>query len=187
MSRYAYAVGIDDASFDPVHRGDMDLIGAVFSGHRLEGVLRSRVRRDGCNATDRIARLLAESRYVSQLGVVLLQGITMAGFNVVDIGRLSRNLDLPVIVVSRKRPDLAAIRKALLESVPGGARKWCLVQAAGPMEAVGTIYIQRTGIDQGPAAALVRDLTLHGLIPEPLRTAHLIATALAGGNSRQRG
>ncbi len=52
MSRYRHAVGIDDAPFDPSHRGDVDLIAAVFNGGRLEGALRGRVRRDGRRADD---------------------------------------------------------------------------------------------------------------------------------------
>ncbi len=186
LSRYHHVLGVDDAPFDPVHRGDVDLIGAAFNGARLEGVLRGRVRRDGRNATERIATLVGKSGYRPQLGLVLLQGIAMAGFNVVDIGLLNRLLDLPVIVVSRRRPDLDAIRKALLELVPGGKRKWRLIQAAGPMEAVGEIYIQRAGIELNAAATAVRELSVNSLIPEPLRTAHLIAAGLSGGGSRQR-
>jgi len=100
-----HAVGFDDGPFPPDHRGDVDLIGAVFSGDCLVGVLRNRVRRDGANATERIAQVIEESRYLEQLHLVLLQGIAVAGFNVVDIRALAHRLALPVIVVMRKNPD----------------------------------------------------------------------------------
>ena len=41
----------------------------------------------------------------------------------VDIRALHAALGIPVLVVSRRTPDLAAIRRALLEQVAGGARK----------------------------------------------------------------
>lgn len=186
MTRLSHVVGIDDAPFDPAHRGDVTLVGAVFGAGRLEGVLCGRVRRDGRNATARIARLIGESRFAAHLQVVLLQGITLAGFNVVDIHALHATLGLPVIVVTRRRPDLAATRRALLDKVPGGARKWRLIEAAGPVEPAGALFIQRAGIEHGRAATLVQRLAVNSLIPEPLRTAHLIAAGLAGGRTRQR-
>jgi hypothetical protein len=38
----------------------------------------------------------------------------------------------------------------------------------------------------GQAAAVIEELAVHGNIPEPLRTAHLIAGAMATGQSRGR-
>ena len=55
-----------------------------------------------------------------------MQGIAFAGFNVVDVHTLHCALGLPVLVVARRRPDLAAIRRALVNHVRGGARKWRL-------------------------------------------------------------
>jgi hypothetical protein len=184
--RFSQVIGIDDGPFDPRHRGDVPVVGAVFSHLRLEGVLTTRVRRDGANATERLAAMIRASRFAPQLQVVLLQGIALAGFNVIDLHRLHRGLGIPVLVVSRRAPDLEAIRRALLDKVPGGRRKWRLIEAAGPMEAMEGVYVQRAGLEAGEAAALVRRYAVHSRIPEPLRTAHLIAGGLAEGGSRQR-
>jgi hypothetical protein len=186
VQRYSHAVGFDDAPFARAHRGDVPVVGAAHAGARLDGVLLTRVRRDGANATDRLIACLAASRFLPQLRVILLQGIAFAGFNVVDIHRLNAATGLPVLVAARRTPDLDAIRRALLAQVPGGARKWRLIEAAGPMEPVGGIWVQRAGLDPGAAAALVTAWQLHGKLPEPLRTAHLIAGGVAGGASRQR-
>jgi endonuclease V-like protein UPF0215 family len=91
-----------------------------------------------------------------------------------------------VIVVARRQPDMAAIRRALLGRVPGGARKLALIERAGPMEACAGVYVQRAGITLERAAALLRRLAVHGKLPEPLRTAHLIAGGVATGESRHR-
>lgn len=181
-----HAVGFDDGPFLPGHRGDVDLIGAVFSGNCLTGVLRSRVRRDGANATERIARVIEESRYLEQLHLVLLQGIAVAGFNVVDIHALALRLALPVVVVMRRHPDLQAIRAALLDKVPGGRRKWQLIEQAGPIREASGVWIQCAGVSHEDAMAAVARLALHGRIPEPLRVAHLIAGGISPLRTRQR-
>lgn len=181
-----HVVGFDDAPFQPKHRGDVGLVGAVFASARLDGVLYGRVRRDGVNSTRVMRDLVRGCRFYPQLHAVLVQGIAVAGFNVVDIHWLNRELGLPVIVVSRQRPDLDAVRRALLERVPGGLRKWRLVERAGPPEPATGVWVQHAGIQLGRAAELVERLALHGRIPEPLRTAHLIASALSPDGSKQR-
>lgn len=183
---HAHVVGFDDAPFERRHRGDVLVVGTVFSGTRLDGVLSTRVRRDGANATSRLVHCVTGSRYMGHLRAILLQGIALAGFNVVDIGGLHRETGLPVVVIARRPPDSAAIRRALLESVPGGARKWRLIEAAGPMEALAGVHMQRCGIDRDPARRLVERLQLNGLLPEPLRVAHMIAGGVTTGESRHR-
>ena len=184
--RLTHAVGLDDGPFAPAHQGDVDLIGAVCSGARLDGVLRTRARRDGANSTRRIAELIATSRFRGHLQLVLLQGIAVAGFNVVDIRGLSGSLGLPVIAVARKPPDMEAIRRALLEKVPGGRRKWRLIERAGPSREGAGVWLQCAGLDFEQAAEAVAGLTFNGQIPEPLRIAHLIAGGISGTSSRQR-
>ena len=186
MGRISHVVGFDDAPFAPGSRGDVLVVGAVFCERRLEGVLRGKVRRDGANATRELVRMVRESRFAPHLQAVLLQGIAMAGFNVVDIRALHQSLGLPVLVVSRRPPDLGAIERALSEKVSGGARKWRLVQCAGPPDALAGVYVQRSGIEAAQAAELIRRLAFNSAIPEPLRTAHLIAGGMAPGGSRQR-
>ena len=182
----SYVVGIDDSPFEPTERGDVPVIGAVFNSARLEGVLRGKVRRDGANATVNVAQMIERSRFGTSLQAVLLQGITLGGFNVVDLGAISERLALPVIAVCRRKPDLARIERALLTSVPGGRRKWRLIWALPPVHRHGAVYIQCAGIDIGAAGALVDRLALNSHLLEPLRTAHLIAAAFVGSKSRQR-
>jgi uncharacterized protein len=184
--RFSHVVGFDDAPFARTHRGDVLIVGAVYAGHRLDGVLSARVRRDGANATRVIAECVQRSRFLPQLHAVLLQGIAVAGFNVVDVHALHRVLGLPVLVVARRRPDLAAIRRALFDHVRGGARKWRLIERAGPMEPLAGLYVQCIGIAPLPAATLLRRLAINSVVPEPLRTAHLIAGGVTTGESTSR-
>ncbi len=186
MRRLSHVIGFDDAPFDRRHRGDVRVIGAVYAGPRLEGVLSGKVRRDGANSTRALAELIARSRFRAHLQTVLLQDIAFAGFNVIDIERLHALLGVPIIAVCRKQPDLAAIRRALLHRVPGGRRKWTIIERLGPMEPAAGVYVQRAGISFEKTAELIRRLAVNGALPEPLRTAHLIAGGVTTGESRHR-
>ena len=139
-------------------------------------------------ADDQHVVLLADldQRFLGHLQGVLLQGIALAGFNVVDVHALHDSLGIPVCVVARRQPNLAAIREALLGRVAGGAAKWRLIERAGPMEPIAGVWAQRVGLDLREAEALIRGTRVHGLVPEPLRAAHLIAGAIATGTSRGR-
>ena len=95
-------------------------------------------------------------------------------------------LQLPVIAVSRRQPDMEAVRTALLDHVPGGQRKWRLIQKAGTVEPAGGVYVQRAGISLSDTETLIERFALNGRLPEPLRTAHLIAGGIAQGESRHR-
>jgi uncharacterized protein len=184
--RWSHVVGFDDAPFRSDDRGPVLVVGAVYAGERLDGVLSFHVRRDGANATERLAACLGQSRFYPQLRAVLLQGIAFAGFNVLDIHSLSARLARPVIAIVRRRPDLSAIREALLGHVRGGRRKWRLIEKAGPVEELGELFMQRAGISAEAAAAVVHRHARDSILPEPLRTAHLIAGGVIRGESSGR-
>jgi endonuclease V-like protein UPF0215 family len=78
------------------------------------------------------------------------------------------------------------VKDALFDRTPGAARKWKLVEQAGPLEKLGALWVQRIGLPHEDALALLRATTLHGNIPEPLRLAHLIAGGVTTGQSRGR-
>jgi len=184
--RWSHVIGFDDAPFARAHRGNVLIVGAVFADTRLEGVLCGQVRRDGRNSTLVLSDLVRRSRFRQHLQAVLLQGISLAGFNVIDLHALQASLGIPVIVVARRPPDLPAIRRALRTHVRGGVRKLALIERAGPMEPCAGVYVQRAGITLEQTAALIRRFAVHSKLPEPLRTAHLIAGGLSSGESRHR-
>lgn len=185
-SRISHVIGFDDAPFDREHRGDVLVVGAVYSGLKLEGVLSGKVRRDGANATRVLAQLVSGSRFGSHVQALLLQGIALAGFNVIDLHRLHEQLGIPVIAVARHPPNLQAIHSALIQHVPGGAQKWRMIERAGLMEHVSGLYVQRAGLSLSDTKLLLEKLAVNSTIPEPLRTAHLIAGGITLGESTGR-
>ena len=183
---FSHIIGFDDCPFARAHRGDVTIVGAIYSGLRLEGVVSGRVRRDGVNGTRVLIELVRASKFGAHLQLVMLQGIALAGFNVVDAVRLQAALGIPVLVVARHAPRPQAMRRALLERIPGGAAKWARVARLGPMEPLAGVYVQRVGLGRPETERVLHETAINGAIPEPLRTAHLIAGGVASGESRGR-
>lgn len=186
MRRLTHAVGFDDAPFDRAHRGNVRVIGTVYAGTTLHGVLSGHVRRDGANSARVLAALIAESPFRKHVQLVFLQGVALAGFNVVNAFWLHRQTGLPVLIVARRQPDYGAVRRALLTRVPGGARKWRIIERLGAMRPVGGVWIQTVGLTTEEAERVLPVFTVTGRIPEPLRAAHLIAGGVTTGVSRGR-
>lgn len=177
--RYSHVIAVDDAPFPREHRGNVPIAGVAFAGLRLEGTLHAHVRRDGADATRVLEAMIKSSRFAAHTRLLLLEGIALAGFNVVDIHSLAKSLEMAVLVVVKRKPDRMAVQQALLERVHGGQRKWALIEKAGTMEFVEGLWVQRAGIEQADAAQVIRSFAEHGRMPEPLRVVHLVANVLA--------
>lgn len=161
-------------------------MGAVFAGLRFEGVLRGKIRRDGANSARVIVRLITDSKFADHIRLIMIQGIAFGGFNVVDVFYIHNKLNLPVLAVARRMPDFDGIKSALRTRVRGGFQKWRLIERTGPMEPAAGVYVQRAGLTLEEARGVIETFAVHGRIPEPLRTAHLIAGGIALGESKGR-
>lgn len=178
-------IGFDDAPFPTDFRGNVRLVGTICARTRLDGVVSGWVRRDGVNATQCMIEVIRNSQFNGAVRAVLLQGIAVAGFNVVDIHRLCAELSVPVVVVTRRRPRMDRVKTALFHT-PRAELKWSWIEAAGEMEKLDHVWVQRAGIGIDETRALIDATTLHGNLPEPLRLAHLIAGGVTTGKSRGR-
>ena len=182
-------VGFDDGSFSREDE-EVVVIGAVFRGGKIiDGVLKTEVKVDGTDSTDKLIELINSSRHKPQLKVIMLDGITLGGFNVVDVEKLHKRTGLPVIVFNRKLPDLERVRNAL-KKFEDFEKRWRAVENAGKIKTcrIGSkqVFYQNIGIDDEEAEEVIRISCTRGLIPEPLRVAHLIATAISRGESHGR-
>ncbi len=184
MRRFAHVIAFDDCAFDRSDRGDVGLVGGIFAGVRLDGVVSGRVRRDGANSAAAMAKMIFESRFVKHLQLIMLQGIAVAGFNVVDVFELHAATDLPILVVSRRDPDFDAIQKTLSLRIRGGDRKWRIIERLGRMERVRGLWIQRVGLTETDANTIVAGYAINGNYPEQLRIVHLIASGVSSGAAR---
>lgn len=173
---------VDDGRFS--RRQRRAPIAAVIwsSPGRWESVAAGWVTRDGTDATERIGDLLEECPGFAGVRVVLLDGIAVGGFNIVDLRALARRLRRPVLAVTRRAPDLPAIRRALVRYFPDADRRWRRLRRVPLREARGKGRpLQYAAVDCPAELAEVVLARARGAgrWPEPLRLAHLVAAAVA--------
>ena len=193
MSRKSFRVikpeirvlGIDDGAFIPHVKGQVPVIGVVFrGGYWLDGVMHTEIAVDGFDATEKISAMIAGSPHYRQLRVIMLNGITFAGFNIVDVKALYVATKLPVITVTREKPDLEEVRKAL-QNLPCSETRWeSILKAGEPVEvstrnAEAKVYVQTAGVSKEDAQKILRLTSTRSNIPEALRVAHLIASGIS--------
>jgi len=177
-------VGIDDGRFVPRSKGTVNVVGVVYrGGYWFEGVMHTTVTIDGLDATEKMATMIKNSPFYGELRVVFLDGVSFAGFNVVDISKLSCMIDLPVISVVREKPDLEEIRSAL-KNLSDFEVRWRAMENAGKLIEVKTrnmenpVYMQIAGILLEDAEKIMKKTSTRSNIPEALRVAHIVASGL---------
>ena len=182
-------MGMDDAPFDlhDVSCREVMVVGAVMrSNNYLEGVLRSYITIDGMDATRVVVDMVRGSRHLRQLKAIFLDGITMGGFNVLDIARIHELTGIPVLSLVRKEPEFDSIRKALEKNFTDWELRWNIINK-GELHSFetpsGTIYGKIVGVSKERAQELIDVTIMHGQIPEPVRAAHLIASGVVTGES----
>ena len=141
---------------------------------------------DGLDATERIATLLMESKFRPQVHMVLLDGITFGGMNVVDLPELHRLTGMPCVAVMRRQPDLQRFADVVkMVGDPDGERTRRRI-AAGTIHEIGGFFFQVQGAEPEDVATALGMLTDQGKVPEALRLAHLIGSAVVTGQSGKR-
>ena len=178
-------LGVDDGVFTPHVEAWVPVVGVVFrGGYWLDGVMHTNITVDGFDATEKISAMITNSPHYRQLRVIMLNGITFAGFNVVDIKALNAETRLPVIAVTREKPNLTEIRAAL-KHLPKSEERWSAVLNAGDLVEVATrrekerIYVHVAGISAEDALKVLRLTSTRSNVPEALRVAHLIASGVS--------
>lgn len=184
-------MGIDDSAFS-FSDENVKVIGVVMRlPNYIEGVMVTEVGVDGRNATAQLVKMINSSRYKKQLKLIFIDGIALGGFNVVNIGKLAGETGAPVCTVTRDPPDLAEIEAALKGHFEDWEERLSVIKSAGVTEVKlgddGTsAYIAVANITIEEAAKILRSSIVRGALPECVRVAHLIGTALERGESRGR-
>jgi endonuclease V-like protein UPF0215 family len=178
-------LGVDDGVFTPHVEAWVPVIGVVFrGGYWFDGIMHTKIAVDGFDATEKIASMITNSPHYRQLRVIMLNGITFGGFNVVDIKALNAKTGLPVVAVTREKPNLTEIHKAL-KHLPKSEERWSAVLNAGELVEVATrhgkerVYVHAAGISAEDARRVLRLTSTRSNVPEALRVAHLIASGLS--------
>lgn len=183
MKKEARILGIDDSPFDKFRDKNALIIGTFFrGGSSLDGVLTTTAAVDGSDSTTKIARMVRKSRFYPQLQAIMLNGIAVGGFNVIDIRKLHKATKIPVIAVMRSLPEAGSMKSTLIKI--GMPEKAVLIDNAGEIHRAGNIFVQLAGITLARANELLKISCTRSNIPEPVRVAHLIAAGIRLGESR---
>lgn len=185
-------VGIDDAPFKFDKDSYTDIFGVVMRAQMyVEGIMHDIVSIDKGDATEVITSMINRSRYKTELRSIILDGIAVGGFNIIDIDSLYTNTGIGVIVFTRHMPNMLMIEKALRKRFQDWQKRLSIIRRyeihkihvplAGKHHEA---YIQVSGISIPEATEIIRKFTYRAVIPEPIRIAHFIGAALKKGESR---
>jgi endonuclease V-like protein UPF0215 family len=179
-------IGIDDGKFNPRSEGTVIVVGVVFrGGYSIDGVMHTKITIDGLDVTDKLISMINNSSHRRQLRLVMLNGLTFAGFNVVDIEKLNSATKLPVMAITREKPNFTAIHKALC-NLPQSEERWRRVLEAGELHEFvnkgAKLFLGLAGISLNEAQKIIKLTSAMSCLPEPLRVAHLIASGTSSLN-----
>ena len=178
-------IGIDDSPFNKFKDKKILVVGVVMRGGSwIDGILSTKVEVDGNDSTKKLAGMINKCKFKPQLQCIFLDGIAVAGFNVIDVQELNKKTKLPVIVVIRRNPDIKKIKDTLIKI--NKKEKIKLIEKAGKVEKIDNIFVQLTGIDLEQARKILKVVCTRSLIPEPIRLAHLISSGVTVGESKGR-
>ena len=178
---------MDDGAFDRADRYAPLAAVVLTLPERVEAVRIGRVRVDGTDGTRRVVALVRRLGPLEGVRAILLDGAVVGGFNVIDLDALHRQLGVPIVAVTRRPPEFQRIRAALRKWFPRSAdARWRLLRAHRLFRvptAGHPIRAAAVGCSRADAVRLIERSTVRGHWPEPLRLAHLVASA----GRRQKG
>jgi hypothetical protein len=137
----------------------------------IESLIRKEIKVDGLDATERVLEAIREKG--SGVRVIMTQGITLGGFNILDVKRLYRETEIPIINVVDHEPNMKAIKEALRKYFEDWEVRYSTLSE--DFHRFDQLFVQTTGIEPTMAYKFLKQMTINGNIPEPLRIADLIA------------
>jgi endonuclease V-like protein UPF0215 family len=177
-------VGIDDAAFNRNKSTRTFVFGVVVRGYSLvEGILRTEVQIDGIDATEKISRMIIESKHHEQLRAIFLRSSTIAAFNVINMNLLFERTLVPVITVLSDLPNENNVKKAI-SNLPQWEKRLNVLNNNPPMISVSfrnkdkrecDSFIQQVGLRNNKEIRELLQLSCFtSCIPESLRLADKI-------------
>ncbi|MEM1634194.1 MAG: DUF99 family protein [Nanopusillaceae archaeon] len=181
-------VGIDDGFFDKYRDKKSLMVGVIMRGYKqIDGVLSNYIEVDGDDVTDKIIEMISRTTHKHQIRLIMTNGISFAGFNIIDMKRLNKELGIPIIAVVRKKPNMEKFLLAA-KKVKNYEKKLEIIKSLPEPKPVntkyGTTYFQNVGISDEESKEIILKTSINSRIPEPVRVAHLIAMGVTLGYSR---
>ncbi|HHP7231984.1 MAG TPA: DUF99 family protein [Xenococcaceae cyanobacterium] len=184
-NRQIRVIGFDDAPLIRQTNSSVAVAGIVCAGTRFEGMLWGKIQADGWNSTEQLTQMLQDSKFYPQIHLVLLDGISMGGLNLINLPLLAQQLQLPCVAVMRKFPNLKKM-KAAIAFLPHPETRLQILAQAGEIQVQPPFFFQVYGLSTELTFRILQRVTDRGKVPEALRLAHLITAAVVNGESGKR-
>lgn len=165
-------LGVDDGPFSRGNNYNTVLVGVLFRQNIIEKITIDSIRVDGDDSTDKIIKMINE---IKNCDVVMLQGITFAGFNIVDMGYIIEKTGKKLFSVVTRKPDIKSMVNALIKH--GMENKIDLLKEI-PLKEILLLrrkyYVNSYDLNDNYIKELIKISLKNGMRPEPLKIADLI-------------
>ena len=146
----------------------------------IDGFVFGHAKIEGDDSTESILAMYDKLNR-QDISFLLISGLIISMYNIVDIKKLSKECNMPVIGVTYE--ESTGIEDAIKHHFPNSYES-----KVKQYRNLGTrikielhtgydLYLRVEGCETGEAKRLLDAFTLQGAIPEPLRVAHLLARA----------
>lgn len=161
------------------------LVGIIFRDNYIEGMLSTSIGVDGTDSTRRIIEMMERSRFKEQIRMVLLNGIALAGLNIINPELLEKRVGVKVLLLNRRIQNpkelIGALRKFSAVTKKDAKDRIRIVKEYGLIK---PLRVDGMFIQSGLDAAYVKGFADRAF--EALRVAHIIARGISTGESKGR-
>ncbi len=179
-------LGVDDGYFPPTYKKSGNkktlLVAVSCEGVNLTSVRIGSITVDGLDGTSSVLECV-KSPETTTYAAIFLDGITYAGFNVVDPKVIYSETSTPVVTVFKHRLDLELIKKALIRNFDDWTERYRTIEenylnSGEIVTPKGNLLISCVGISHANALKIILDTQNINQYPEALRVADVIASGL---------
>jgi len=181
-------LGIDDGYFDIAfkkleYKGETYLVGVVTCPWTLNDIFIDLITIDGLEGTKKALKMIESALSLHIINVVFLDGVTYAGFNIIDPFRIFNVLRVPIITIFRHDLDLNKIFIALKRHFNDYTYRYHIIESVYTLSHevfINDSKIKYTpiGISIGDAEHILKNFSKLYSYPYPLHVADKIASLL---------
>ncbi len=185
MKEKGRILGIDDGPFSRSVNKFTSFVGVLMRlDGRIEGVRIDRIPVDGNTAEEKIIEMV-ESIGPDNINVIMSEGVTFAGFDIVNPADMYGRTGIPYISATRAAADMSSMEEALAKyGEVGKIRKLRTLRPVRCMINNLDFVVNYSGIMEGEALNILGKSLFVGNVPEPVRIAHMISEAVFQSQSQ---
>ncbi len=176
------AVACDDGKVRKLGGGVAVVACVAYRELRPSGLRLGLVHVDGLDATSVVGELAREIAAGSE-GLLMVDSITIAGFNVISLPGISRISGLRAVAVYTYEPDIARLEGPLRAHFSDAELRLRVLEPIKNVRRVetprGPLYVVPWGLRHEEAGELLALYQVYTRVPEPIRVAHRVASEVS--------